>query len=212
MDQLPPIDVILISHNHYDHLDMPTMIRLFDKHRPLVLTGLGNASLLKESGISKVKELDWWQHRNIKDLKLFFVPAQHFSGRGVSDRDKTLWGGFVIQTRYGNVYFAGDTAYGRFLNLISEKFGPMFLSFLPIGAFEPRWFMRPYHFDPGDAVRAHLDLESARSVGIHFGTFKLSLEGVDVPSRLLKSRCYDFDVDENHFHAPEFGVGYELTV
>jgi len=212
IDQLPPIDVILISHNHYDHLDMPTLVRLYETHHPLVLTGLGNASFLKENGILKAQELDWWQHRNFGELKLFFVPAQHFSGRSLSDRDKTLWGGFVVETRYGNIYFAGDTARGRFLKSISEKFGPMFLSFLPIGAFEPRWFMRQYHFDPRDAVRTHLDLQSTKSVGIHFGTFKLSLEGIYSPSRLLKSNLYDFDVDANRFHVPEFGAGYELTV
>ena len=186
-DDLPPIDLVLLSHNHYDHLDLPTLKRLNQEHHPQFLTGLGNKQLLKNAGISSVTELDWWQEMSPKqDLKVAFVPAIHFSARTVFDRNRTLWGGFVLSNSSGIVYFAGDTGYGPHFKQIRDRFGSPNLALLPIGAYEPRWFMEPIHLSPLDALQAHEDLKAGKSMGIHFGTFRLTDEGIDAPIEELK--------------------------
>ena len=173
IEDLPRIDLILISHNHYDHLDLATLRHLSESHKPTIIVGLGVEQLLASSGFGSVVELDWWQVYDAlpNGLKVVFVPARHGSGRGFFDHDKTLWGGFVITSTAGNVYFAGDTGYGDFFGDISKRFGPLRLAILPIGHYEPRWMMEPVHMSPDDAVRAHVLLKSRQSVGMHFGTF-----------------------------------------
>ncbi len=205
LDQLPPIDIILISHNHYDHLDIPTLQKICRKNDPAVLTGMGNAELLEENGIKNTIELIWWQSETQKDLEFHFVPAMHFSGRGLIDRNKTLWGGFVIQTSRGSIYFAGDTGYGGFLKYVNERFGPFALAFLPIGAYRPQWLMQDVHLDPEQAVQVHKELKIERSVGIHFGTFQLSDEPYDEPGRLLQESLAKANMAPESFEVPCFG-------
>lgn len=177
-EDLPPIDIVLTSHNHYDHLDIQTLLRLRAHHNPLFVVGLGNLAFLTGRGVDNVVELDWWQAANVSaELKVTCVPAKHFSGRGLSDGDATLWCGFVIQTHEGNIYFAGDTGMGSHFKEIKDRFKGFRLVLLPIGAYLPRWFMHPVHLSPSQAVEAHHILESRVSIAIHFGTFALGDDG-----------------------------------
>lgn len=181
LKDLPLIDAVLLSHNHYDHLDLATLKFLARRDNPLVVTGLGNAPLLAANGIRHVTELDWWEHVAFKDLRIHFTPAQHFSGRGIRDRDMSLWGGLWVETEAGACFFAGDTGYGPHFQEIRERLGTPRLALLPIGAYEPYWFMGPVHMNPDDAVRAHLDLGARRSLSIHFNTFQLTDEPIGQP-------------------------------
>jgi L-ascorbate metabolism protein UlaG (beta-lactamase superfamily) len=175
-EDLPKIDVVLVSHNHYDHLDLPTLHALVARHDPLIVTPLGNGALMARHGIRRVKELDWWQSSK-EPIPITSVPAQHFSSRGISDRDRNLWSGFVIGGRSGNVYFAGCTGWGNHFAEIGARLGPIRLALLPIGAFLPRWFMRPAHISPAEAVDAHRALNARITVPIHYGTFNLGDDG-----------------------------------
>ncbi len=170
LTDLPKIDIILLSHNHYDHMDIPTLKILQERDAPLVITGLGNRALLQQETIN-AHELDWWESTTIDTTSIYFVPAIHGSARGIFDRNKTLWGGFVIQSTQGNIYFAGDTAYGNHFREIKTRFEPIRLALLPIGHYLPRWMMQSVHMSPDDAAKAHIDLKSANSIGIHLGIF-----------------------------------------
>jgi L-ascorbate metabolism protein UlaG (beta-lactamase superfamily) len=181
-EDLPPIDAVLISHDHYDHLDLPTLQRLSERFRPRVFAGIGSRELLARHGIARVHELDWWESAELAPgVRLSFVPARHRSGRGPFDRNRRLWGGYVIEGSSGPVVFAGDTGYGPQFEEIRKRFGPARLALLPIGAYEPRWFMQAVHMNPAEAVRAHRDLDAALSVGIHFGTFVAGDDGQRQP-------------------------------
>lgn len=179
-EDLPPIDVVLVSHNHYDHMDLATLRRL---HAPIVVP-LGNTALLMRRGVGGSRDLDWWESTRVSDrVTVTAVPGQHFSARGLTDRNAALWCGFVISGPSGHVYFAGDTGWGKHFAEIAERFGPMRLAMLPIGAYEPRWFMKPAHISPAEAVDAHLILRAKTSIGMHWGTFRLSDEGEMDPAR-----------------------------
>jgi L-ascorbate metabolism protein UlaG (beta-lactamase superfamily) len=208
-DQLPRIDVVIVSHNHYDHMDIPTLSRLYKQFSPDILVPTGNALYLQKNGI-RARDLDWWQTVDVKGVQFTLVPARHFSARSLFDACKTLWGGFVIKAPLRNIYFAGDTGYGQHFRLIREKFGPMTLCCLPIGAFEPRWFMEHHHLNPDDAVKAHLDLGSSHSIGMHFGTFQLTNEAVDAPVQNLHIALKNHRVDESDFITLAFGASFEL--
>lgn len=177
LDELPPIDLVLVSHNHYDHLSPRTLRWLHEHHRPRFVVALGDKALVESFGIPDVEELDWWQHLDLPGgERLTFVPAQHMSGRGLLDKDTSLWGGFVIEGRAGPVYFAGDTAYCDVFAEIRRRVGPVRLALLPIGAFQPWWYMHEVHMDPHGAVRAHGVLEATRSLAIHYGVFPLGAD------------------------------------
>jgi L-ascorbate metabolism protein UlaG (beta-lactamase superfamily) len=199
LDQLPPIDFILVSHNHYDHLDLPTLRALRAKRATRVLTLLGNAPVLAHAGFDNALELDWWDSAVTGGFRITATPARHFSGRGVTDRGRALWGGFMIDTGAGRLLFAGDSGTGSHWRAIGERLGPPDVALLPIGACEPRWLMAPVHMNPEEAVRAHLDMKSKHSIGMHFGTFQLTDEAIDAPTKDLSSACAklgvtDFDV------------------
>jgi len=186
-EDLPPIDVVLLSHNHYDHLDIATLTRLKKEHQPRFVSALGNRALLQNHGITDAIELDWWEKTDLSDQgSVTCVPAQHFSGRSLSDIDCTLWCGFVIQAIAGNIYFAGDTAIGDHFKEIKKRFGKFRLTLLPIGAYLPRWFMHPVHLSPAEAVNIHYLLQADVSVAIHFGTFALADDGEAQPVRELR--------------------------
>jgi len=190
--QLPPLDVILISHNHYDHMDIATL-KWLSKHHPkaIFLTGLGNKAFLQKNGLKNVIEADWWQTTRVHQVPFTFVPAQHFSSRGFYDRNTTLWGGVVWPTPQGNVYFAGDSGWGTHFKSIGQKYGPIALACIPIGAYEPRSFMAPVHIDPAQAIQAHIDLQAKYSIGIHWGTFQLTDEGRLAPvDELNKAKAH----------------------
>lgn len=201
-ESLPEIDIVLISHNHYDHLDIPTLLQLKEKFNPLFIVGLKNRELLESEGIQKIVEMDWWQQQQVGALKIHFVPAQHWSARGLFDKRKALWGGFVLEGS-SKVYFAGDTGWGSFFQLIKDRIGSPDLAFLPIGSYAPRWFMKNYHINPHEAVKAHKVLGVRKSVGIHFGTFQLTDEGIDDPIDDLKLAKQQQAVEA--FEVPVFG-------
>lgn len=192
-EDLPPVDIVLISHNHYDHLDIPTVERLHREHDPLFVVPLGVERLLLDHGIHHVVDMDWWQQHAVNSsFSVSAVPARHFSGRGLFDRNKTLWCGYVIEGPAGNVYFAGDTGYGDFFREIGRKFYPINLSLIPIGAFLPRWFMAPIHLSPAEALQVHREVGSAISIGMHFGTFPLADDGMREAPQVLQQeldRC-----------------------
>jgi len=185
-EHLPPIDIVLISHNHYDHLDLFTLRRLTRNGASAYIVPSGVASLLRSHRIGPVHELDWGGALPVKSASVHSVPALHFSARGLFDRNRTLWCGYIIATPGGAIYFAGDTAFGDHFAAIRERFGQPRLALLPIGAYEPRWFMSSVHMDPEDAVRAHRILGAQNSVAIHHGTFQLADEAIDAPLRELR--------------------------
>ncbi len=209
-DVLPKIDVVLISHNHYDHLDLPTLKKLVARDAPLIIAGLGNKQLFDDVGISNTVELDWWQQHGASGMQFHFVPSQHFSGRSLRDRNRTLWGGFVVESKKKKIYFAGDTGYSDYFKEIQQRFQSFDLALIPIGAYEPRWFMRPGHVDPLEAVQAHLDLKAKFSVGIHWGTFQLTDEGIDAPVLELEQAKIKLGVPKETFVALDFGETRKL--
>ncbi len=188
---LPPIDLVLTSHNHYDHLDLPTLKRLYQVHRPEFFLGLGDAHRLHQRGIGPARELDWWRRRSTRGgLEVVGVPAQHFSNRGLCDRNQSLWLGYILRSSAGNVYFAGDTGWAPHFEQIGRRLAPIRLALLPIGAPEPRWFMQPVHTDAYDVVRAHRKLAAATSVAIHHGTFQQGDDGELQPVALLAAAIH----------------------
>ncbi len=203
LDALPPIDAVIISHNHYDHLDAPTVKKL--GNRPRYFVPLGLARWFGKEGITNVVERDWWQETDMGPLKITAVPAQHFSGRDLCDHDTTLWAGWVIQTKTGTIYFAGCSGYAPEFKEIGERFHPIRVSLLPIGGYRPRWFMRVMHMDPAEAVRAHQDLRSEVSIAMHWGTFKLTDEPLAEPPIYLRKALREAGVPRNQFIVMRFG-------
>jgi len=209
-DALPPIAIVLLSHNHYDHCDLKTLARIAKRHDPLVVTPLGNAPLLRSTGLRRVEELDWWQSATTTPMPVTMTPARHFSARGLHDRNRALWGGFMIDAGGERIYFAGDSAYAPFFADIPRRLGAIDLALLPIGAYEPRWFMSAVHMNPEDAVRAHLDLQSPPSIGMHFGTFQMAAEGIDQPLIDLAQARDAHGVSESRFRAIDVGASVEV--
>ena len=210
-EDLPPIDVVLISHNHYDHLDIKTLVRLNAEHRPRFVTGLGNPAFLNVRGIIDVIELDWWNAAKVsEELSVTCVPAQHFSGRALSDGNATLWCGYVLQGLGGNTYFAGDTGMGNHFVEIKNRFGPFRLALLPIGAYLPGWFMHPVHISPREAIEIHDILQARVSMAIHFGTFALGDDGEFEPVLHLREALGERTDSDSHFWVLEHGEGRDV--
>jgi L-ascorbate metabolism protein UlaG (beta-lactamase superfamily) len=205
LDALPGVDLLLVSHNHYDHMDLPTLRQVQSHWTPAVATGLGNGRQLVKTGFRSAVELDWWQTIELAGARVTYVPAQHFSSRGLHDRNRCLWGGFVIEVGAAVVYFAGDSGYCPHFAEIGHRFPRIDLALLPIGAYEPRWFMRQHHMNPEEAVRAHLDLKAHRSLGMHFGTFQLTDEAIDAPISALRKAQADAGVGLSDFDVLAFG-------
>jgi L-ascorbate metabolism protein UlaG (beta-lactamase superfamily) len=185
-EDLPRIDIVLLSHNHYDHLDLPTLRRLAKRGEAGFIVPLGVARLLRSQGIGPLYELDWGESQALAGTTIHSVPALHFSARGPFDRNRTLWCGYMVEAAGRNVYFAGDTAFGEHFARIRERFGAPHLALLPIGAYEPRWFMSAVHMNPEDAVRAHAILGAPTSIAIHHGTFQMADEALDTPKKRLR--------------------------
>lgn len=209
LNDLPPIHVVLISHNHYDHLDLSTLKKIVKAHQPKILTSLGLKIFLDKKGIPVTKDMDWWSEYTVNDrVKIMATPAQHFSSRGTNDRDGTLWCGYIIKRNEGNIYFVGDTGYNdTIFKNIGERFSPIQLALIPIGAYRPQWFMSPIHCSPQEAVRIHLDLRSKKSIAAHYGTFPLADEGQDEPLQDLKLALMENNLGTEDFIALKEGRG-----
>ncbi|MDB5512630.1 MAG: hypothetical protein JWR08_2113 [Enterovirga sp.] len=204
-EDLPPIDAVLVTHNHYDHLDVDTIARLWGSHAPRVIAPLGNDSIVRvHDDAVTVDTLDWGQSATLGDgFAVHLEPANHWSARGVNDRRMALWGAFVLTTPAGTLYLAGDTGYGEGETFRSARarFGAPRLAVLPIGAYEPRWFMQIQHMNPSDAVNALRDLEAEQALGIHWGTFQLTNEKVDQPEIDLQAALEAADIPPSRFRA-----------
>jgi L-ascorbate metabolism protein UlaG (beta-lactamase superfamily) len=216
---LPPIDLVLVSHNHYDHLQ-PSSLRRFAETAAFVAplgvppqldlpAKAGSHEISTELGASafrrKIHELDWWQSATAGPAEITCVPAQHFSARTPWDRNRTLWCGYIVRVDGLTIYFAGDAGYSPHFKEIGARSSSIDVALLPIGAYEPRWFMRPVHMNPEEAVRAHLDLHPRVSIGMHFGTFQLTDEGIDEPLRALERAREAHGVSADAFGVLDFG-------
>jgi L-ascorbate metabolism protein UlaG (beta-lactamase superfamily) len=201
---LPHPDVVLLSHNHYDHMDIPSLRELQRRHAPIFVTLLGNARILARHGIA-ARECDWWQQTTIDGLTITATPARHFSARTPFDRNRALWGGFMLEQDGARILFAGDSAAGPHWDDIRARLGAPALAMLPIGAYEPRWFMAAAHMNPEEAVQAHMALGATRSVGMHFGTFQLTDEAIDAPLLALQVARVAHGVSRDEFDTHGFG-------
>lgn len=207
---LPEIDIVVISHNHYDHLDRRTVKELVAQqpnNPPLFLVPLGLKRWFADIGITEnVVELDWWQHHDVGDWKLHAVPVQHWSRRALFDTNQTLWAGWVVEAPGQRLFFAGDTGYSQDFADIGRRFGSMDLSLIPIGAYAPRWFMKDMHANPEEAVQIHLDVGSKFSIGMHWGTFlNLTDEPLLEPPQRLQEVMVERELDPKGFVTLQHG-------
>ena len=210
LDQLPPIDIVLLSHNHYDHMDLPSLRGLQRRWAPQVVTGLGNGAYLAGRGLPGAIELDWWDScRPRTGVEVSYVPAQHWSARSLGDRRRMLWGGHVVRTATATLYFAGDTGFGPHFAEIGRRFAPD-VALLPIGAYEPRWFMSAQHMNPEEAVTAHRILGATLSLGIHWGTFQLTDEAIDAPAIALGEALDEAKIPSERFAVLKPGQVFEI--
>ena len=205
--ELPHIDLVVLSHNHYDHLDQTTVQRLNRQAGgpPKFFVPLGLKAWFKAHGIDHTLELDWWDIADFAALAVTFTPAQHWSARTLNDRNQTLWGGWRIDHPAFKFFFAGDTGYSDDFRDIHSRLGPVDLAALPIGAYEPRWFMQASHVNPEEAVQIHRDLQATQSVAMHWGTFVLTDEPLDEPPRRLRQALHVQGLTEHDFWVLKHG-------
>lgn len=205
IDALPAIDLALVSHNHYDHLQPSSLRALARRGDPAFVTALGLGRYLGRRGLRRVTEMDWWQMATIGATRVTCVPAQHFSARTPWNRNRTLWSGFVVESGGVTMYFAADTGYSPVFAEIGRRFPDIDVALLPIGAYEPRWFMQPVHVNAEEAVRIHLDVRPRVSIGMHFGTFQLTDEAIDEPLHALARARVQHGVAADAFRTLGFG-------
>jgi N-acyl-phosphatidylethanolamine-hydrolysing phospholipase D len=213
LQQLPPLDVVLLSHNHYDHLDKPSVKKIARAHPGavwFVAAGLGET--IRRWGVANIVELDWWQSAMVNGCRVTATPARHFSARGMFDRNETLWCGFAIEAGGRRIYYAGDTAYHPQFVEIGARLGPFDFAMIPIGAYDPRWFMHVVHVDPEEATQIYLDLTAPHAsapkplmLAIHWGTFRLTDEPMDEPPQRLRAKWSAAGLAEKSLWVARFG-------
>ncbi len=213
-DALPEIDIVLVSHGHYDHLDVATLSRLTARFAPRVITPLGNdLTMTASDGAIRAEAFDWHQRVELGNgVAATLVPTRHWSARGVFDRNKALWASFVLETPAGKVYIVCDSGYGDggHFRRVREAHGALRLAILPIGAYEPRWFMKDQHMNPDDAVRALADCGAAQALAHHHGTFQLTDEAIDAPADALHEALDAAKIPRPTFTAPRPGQVIEI--
>lgn len=205
--ELPKIDVVIISHNHYDHLDLETVKRLSKQPggSPLFLVPLGLKAWFAKQDIDNVIERDWWESHKVGEFEYHAVPVQHFSARTAFDRNKTLWAGWVLDAPGFRFFFMGDSGYSKDFADIGERFGSFDLAAIAIGAYDPRWFMSVAHVDPEEAVQVYQDLKARYAVGMHWGTFKLTDEPMDEPPKRLATARKAAGISDEQFFVMQHG-------
>ncbi len=203
LDSLPPIDLVVISHDHYDHLDKNTIKALGNKTFYVVPLGVGE--ILKSWGITNFQELDWWSAITFNQIRIVCTPAQHFSGRKPLRKNKTLWASWLLKGKQFTFYYGGDSGYFPGYREISEREGPVHVAALPIGAYEPRWFMSPVHTNPQEALKAFLDLQARIFIPIHWGTFILSDEALTAPPEVLRQEAREMKIDSERVRILKHG-------
>ena len=206
LSQLPPIDAVVVSHNHYDHLDLPSLIALQKANPDMVfLMPQGDKALLESKGLNNVSEFRWWETQKVNETTFTFTPVQHWSGRGITGRNTSLWGGWFLTGPDLSIYHAGDTGYSKDFLTTKARLGKPDVAFIPIGAYKPRWFMRNQHADPAEAVQIALDLETKKAFGMHWGTFILTDENISEPPVMLAEELVKRDLEPRFFTAPKPG-------
>ena len=209
LDAVPPLDVVVVTHNHLDHMDLPTLRAIGPK--ALYVVPLGNGELLRRQGLPQVVELDWWQSHRAGELEIVLVPARHWSMRAPWTRDEMLWGGFVLRGPEGTVYHSGDTGYFDGFTEIGARLGPIDWALLPIGAYEPRWFMQPQHMNPEEAGQAFVDLGARTLVAMHWGTFQLTDEPLAEPPERIRAFFADRGLDPARLWVLDIGENRALA-
>jgi N-acyl-phosphatidylethanolamine-hydrolysing phospholipase D len=201
LSQLPHIDLVVISHNHYDHLDKATVLALNQQAGgpPVFAVPVGLGEWFRGQDISNVREVAWGEQQVVGGVQVHSVPVHHWSSRTPFDRNKTAWGGWVFKSPQHTVFFAGDTGYSKDFEAIGQRFGMVDLALIPVGAYEPRWFMRGQHVNPAEAVRIHQDVHARQSIGIHWGTFELTDEPLDEPMGELPKAVAEAKLDPKSF-------------
>lgn len=203
---LPTLDSVLISHNHYDHLDRPTIKKILRRFPEVkFVVPLGLAAWLRRLGARSVVELDWWQQTQVDSLSIHAVPARHWSMRTLWDRNRSLWCGWVVQHKQLNFWFSGDSGYSENLLEIPRRLGPFNLAALPVGAYAPKWFMRGQHMDPDQAVSLHLACGQPHTLPIHWGVFELADESLDEPPEVLRHAMQSASLDPQRFQTCRIG-------
>ena len=212
LNDLPKIDAVVVSHNHYDHLDIWSLKKLFKLNSETIfLVPTGDKTRLVKAGIRNVVEMNWWDIFRVSNTEFHFTPVQHWSKRGLFDRNKSLWGGWFIKSNDLSLYHAGDTGYSSDFKTTYERLGAPDYSFIPIGAYDPRWFMKDSHVNPEEAVQIALDLKTPHSFGMHWGTFTLTDEPVLEPPARLKEALEKQNLESGFFISPKPGEILQLT-
>jgi L-ascorbate metabolism protein UlaG (beta-lactamase superfamily) len=213
-DALPDIDVVLVSHGHYDHLDLATLSRLAAKFAPRVVTPLGNDVTMRSAdGAIKAEAFDWHDRVELGGgVAVTLVPTRHWTARGLFDRNKALWASFVLETPAGKIYIVCDSGYGdgKHFRRVAENHGPLRLAILPIGAYEPRWFMKDQHMNPADAVKALADCGAQQALAHHHGTFQLTDEAIDAPVTALGEALVEAKIERERFATLKPGQVFEV--
>jgi L-ascorbate metabolism protein UlaG (beta-lactamase superfamily) len=213
-EALPPIDAVLVSHCHYDHLDAPTLSSLAAAHRPRVITPLGNDAIMRDHDpVIRAEAFDWGDRIGLGNgVAVTLAPMRHWSARNLLDRNKALWAAFVLETPAGRIYLVADAGYGdgHHFRAARERYGPFRLAVLPIGAYEPRWFMQDQHMNPAEAVRAFRDCGAQLALAHHFGTFPLTDEAIDAPETALKEALAGANIPPEQFKVLKPGQVWEL--
>ena len=209
LEEAPRVDVVTVSHSHYDHLDLPTLRRIGPE--ALYIVPKDNADILHAAGLPRVVELGWWESHRVGDVRITLVPSQHWSMRTPWDKNKRLWGGFVYEGPEGTAYHAGDTAFSAdVFEQIGARFPALDWAMLPIGAYEPSWFMQPQHMNPDEAVRAFELLGAKTFVAMHWGTFKLTDEPIGEPPERARAKFVERGLDDARLWVMALGESREL--